>query len=131
MRRLILIGCVVSLLCLPMPMTQAAPEPAKEEPAAAKPDQPLSRRERREAERAKAEKEQAEIPVIEAYLPASASDDEIQAVVDDVVKSSGVTSIKDMGSIMKQCMARFAGKLVDGKKVNAAVKARLENPSGK
>ncbi len=73
-----------------------------------------------------ADKEAAEIPIIEEYLPAAVSDDEIAAVVEEVVSSTGATSIKDMGAVMKQCMARFAGKLVDGKKVNAQVKARLE-----
>jgi uncharacterized protein YqeY len=34
--------------------------------------------------------------------------------------------VKDVGLVMKQCMARFSGKLVDGKKVNALVKERLE-----
>jgi len=72
------------------------------------------------------DKEAAEIPIIEEYLPASASDEDIAAVVDEVFKTVGAVTIKDMGAIMKQCMARFAGKLVDGKKVNAQVKARLE-----
>ena len=72
------------------------------------------------------EKEAAEIPIIEEYLPASASDDEIAAVVDDVISAAGAVTVKDMGAIMKQCMSRFSGKLVDGKKVNALVKARLE-----
>ncbi len=74
-----------------------------------------------------ADKEAAEIPIIEEYLPASASDEEIAAVVDEVFKTVGAVTIKDMGGIMKQCMARFAGKLVDGKRVNALVKARLES----
>jgi uncharacterized protein YqeY len=73
-----------------------------------------------------ADKEAREIVVIESYLPASASDEEIQAVVDEVIRETGASSLKDLGSVMKQCMGRFAGKLVDGKKVNAAVKQRLE-----
>ncbi len=73
-----------------------------------------------------AEKEAAEIPIIEEYLPASASEEEIAAVVDAVLKDAGPVTVKDLGSIMKQCMARFAGKMVDGKKVNALVRARLE-----
>ena len=72
-----------------------------------------------------ADKEACEITVIEAYLPASASDEEIDAVVDGVLRETGASSLKDLGSVMKQCMSRFAGKLVDGKKVNAAVKQRL------
>ncbi len=72
-----------------------------------------------------ADKEAREILVIESYLPASATDEEIQAVVDEVIRETGASSLKDLGSVMKQCMGRFAGKLVDGKKVNAAVKQRL------
>ena len=73
-----------------------------------------------------ADKEAAEIPIIEEYLPAAATDEEIAAVVEEVVRTCGAVSIKDMGAVMKQCMARFAGKLVDGKKVNAQVKSKLE-----
>jgi uncharacterized protein len=72
-----------------------------------------------------ADKEAREIPVIEAYLPASVTDEEIQAVVDEVIRETGAATLKEMGAVMKQCMARFAGKLVDGKKVNAVVKQRL------
>ncbi len=73
-----------------------------------------------------AEKEAAEIVVIEAYMPAEVSDAEIEGVVDDVLRETGASSARDIGPVMKQCMARFAGKPVDGKKVNALVRARLE-----
>jgi uncharacterized protein YqeY len=73
-----------------------------------------------------ADKEAAEIKIIEAYLPAAVSDDEIERVVDEVVRETGAASPKDIGGVMKQCMARFAGKVVDGKRVNAAVRRRLE-----
>jgi uncharacterized protein len=73
-----------------------------------------------------ADKEAREITVIEGYLPAAVSDEEIGQMVDEVVRETGAQSLKDIGSVMKLCMARFAGKLVDGKKVNAAVKQRLE-----
>ena len=73
-----------------------------------------------------AEKESREIKVIEEYLPAAASEEEIESVVDEVIRETGAASIKDLGTVMKQCMSRFAGKLVDGKKVNAAVRRRLE-----
>ena len=49
----------------------------------------------------------------------------LSAVVDEVVNAGGALSARDIGPVMKQCMARFAGKLVDGKKVNLLVKARL------
>jgi uncharacterized protein len=73
-----------------------------------------------------ADKETAELQIVETYMPAGVSDEEIAAVVDEVVKASGAASTRDIGPVMKQCMARFAGKLVDGKKVNFLVKTRLE-----
>ncbi len=72
-----------------------------------------------------ARKEQAEIAILEAYLPASASDEELAAAVDAAVADTGATSAKDMGKVMKAVMAGLAGKTVDGKKVSEAVKARL------
>ncbi len=74
-----------------------------------------------------ADKEAAEIKIIEEYLPAAVSEDEIEKIVDEVLKETGASSPKDIGAVMKQCMARFAGKLVDGKRVNAAVRSRLES----
>lgn len=72
-----------------------------------------------------ADKEAAEIKIIEEYLPAAVSDDEIARVVDEVIRETGAASPKDLGMVMKNSMAHFAGKLVDGKKVNALVKQRL------
>ena len=72
-----------------------------------------------------AAKEEAEIVVLTAYLPASASDDEIAAAVAGAVAETGATSAKDMGKVMKAVMAALAGKTVDGKKVSEAVKGRL------
>jgi len=72
-----------------------------------------------------ADKESAEIKVIEEYLPAAVSDEEITAIVDTVIIETGAPSIKDMGKVMKACMARFSGRPVDGSKVSEAVKARL------
>src|SRR5262245_46597002 len=72
-----------------------------------------------------ADKEAAEIRVIEEYLPAGVSDDEIAALVDEVIRTTGATSVKDVGAVMKQAMARFAGRRVDGARVSALVKQRL------
>jgi uncharacterized protein YqeY len=72
-----------------------------------------------------ADKEQAEIAVLNAYLPAAASDDEIAAAVAAAVTETGATSAKDIGKVMKAAMAALTGKTVDGKKVNEAVRARL------
>jgi len=72
-----------------------------------------------------ADKEQAEIAVLDAYLPASASDEEIAAAVAAAVADTGATTAKDMGKVMKAAMAALAGKTVDGKKVNEAVRRSL------
>ncbi len=72
-----------------------------------------------------ADKEQAEIAVLDAYLPASASDDEIAAAVKAAVSDTGATSAKDMGKVMKAVMAALAGKTVDGKKVSEEVRRSL------
>jgi uncharacterized protein YqeY len=72
-----------------------------------------------------ADKEQAEIVVLNTYLPASASDDEIAAAVTAAIAETGATSAKDMGKVMKAVMAGLAGKTVDGKKVSETVKDKL------
>jgi uncharacterized protein YqeY len=72
-----------------------------------------------------ADKEQAEIAILNTYLPASASDDEIAAAVTAAIAETGATSAKDMGKVMKAVMAGLAGKTVDGKKVSESVKAKL------
>ena len=72
-----------------------------------------------------ADKEQAEIGVLNAYLPAAASDDEITAAVTAAIAETGAAGAKDMGKVMKATMAGLAGKTVDGKKVSETVKAKL------
>ena len=72
-----------------------------------------------------AETERAEIAVLETYQPPSASDAELAAAVDAAVASTGATSAKDMGKVMKAVMAALAGKTVDGRRVNELVRARL------
>lgn len=71
------------------------------------------------------EKETAEIKVIEEYLPAAVTDEEIEKAVDAVISETAATSIKDMGKVMKGCKERFAGRPVDGAKVSEIVKSRL------
>jgi uncharacterized protein len=72
-----------------------------------------------------ANKEAAEIKVIEQYLPAAVTDEEIATIVEATIAETGATSIKDMGKVMKACMARFSGRPVDGTKVSELVKAKL------
>ena len=74
-----------------------------------------------------AEKEAAEIVIIEAYMPKSASEAEVVATVKATIAEMGFPTIKDMGTVMKNAMAKFAaaGQRVDGKMVSEAVKREL------
>ena len=72
-----------------------------------------------------AQKEEAEIKIIEEYLPAAASEDDIRAAIGEAVQETGATSIKDMGKVMKATMARLAGKTADGTRVSQLVKEKL------
>ena len=72
-----------------------------------------------------ADKEEAEIKILELYLPAGASLEEIDAAVTSALQETGATSAKDLGKVMKATMAKLAGKNVDGKQVSEKVRARL------
>jgi len=63
--------------------------------------------------------------VIEEYLPAEATEAEITAAIEKAIAETGAASMKDMGKVMKACMAHFSGRLVDGAKVSELVKTRL------
>src|SRR6185437_4599954 len=71
--------------------------------------------------------EMAEITLIETYLPKAAGEAEIAAGVKAVIAEMGSPTMKDMGTVMKNAMARFAaaGMRVDGKVVSEAVKKEL------
>ena len=74
-----------------------------------------------------ADKETAEIAMIEAYMPKAAGEEQIVAGVKAVIAEMGSPALKDMGTVMKNVMARFsgAGIRVDGKQVSEAVKREL------
>jgi uncharacterized protein YqeY len=74
-----------------------------------------------------ADKEAAEIKIIETYLPKPAGEEEIVAGVKAAIAEMGSPTMKDMGTVMKNAMARFAaaGMRVDGKIVSDAVKKEL------
>jgi uncharacterized protein len=72
-----------------------------------------------------AEKEAAEVKIVEAYLPAGASDEEIDAAVAAAITEIGATTAKDVGKAMKAAMAKLAGKNADGKRVSEKVRAKL------
>ena len=73
-----------------------------------------------------AEKEEAERALIESYLPAAATEQEVEAAVAEALAETGATSPKQMGLVMKAAQARLAGKTVDGKALSDKVRSRLQ-----
>jgi uncharacterized protein YqeY len=74
-----------------------------------------------------AQKEEAEIKVIEEYLPAAASEEDIRQAVAEAIKETGAASMKDMGKVMKAAIARLAGKSADGARISHTVKEKLSS----
>ena len=72
-----------------------------------------------------AEKEENEARIIQSYLPASASEDQMSLAVDETIAEMGATSMKDMGAVMKAARAKLEGKTVDGKVLSDLVKSKL------
>jgi len=72
-----------------------------------------------------ADKESAEIDVLQRYLPAAATPEEIATAVDLAIRETGATSLRDIGRVMKAALPRLAGKNADGKAVNEAVRRKL------
>ena len=70
-------------------------------------------------------KEEAEKLIIESYLPAAASDEEVNAAIDAAIAETGATTAKQMGLVMKAVQTKLAGKTIDGKVIAEKVKARL------
>ena len=73
-----------------------------------------------------AAKERQEISIIESYLPKALSADELERIVETVIRETGAGSAKDMGAVMKTVMARLAGQPVDGKHVSDLVRSKLK-----
>jgi uncharacterized protein YqeY len=71
------------------------------------------------------DKETAEIAVIETYLPAAASQEEIEEAVRAAIAETQASSMKDMGKVMKTVQAALAGKNADGRLVSEVVKSKL------
>jgi uncharacterized protein len=74
------------------------------------------------AEQAAAERFEAEL--IEAYLPQQLSDQELAELVDAAVEETGASEQRQMGQVMSALMPKLSGR-ADGKRVSAAVRARL------
>ena len=73
-----------------------------------------------------AEKEEGERTIIESYMPAAATDVDIDAALDAAIAETGATELKQMGVVMKAAQAKLAGKTVDGKVLSERVKGRLK-----
>lgn len=73
-----------------------------------------------------ADQEAAELAILEEYLPKQLSDEDIARVVDEIIAQVGANSPQDMGKVMGPAMQKLKGK-ADGKKVQEAVKARLNS----
>ncbi len=72
-----------------------------------------------------ADREEAELKLIESYMPSAPTDAEIQAAIAAALTETGVTSLKQMGVVMKAAQARLAGRRVDGKALSERVRASL------
>lgn len=72
------------------------------------------------------EQETAELKILETYLPAQMSREQIETLVSDVIAALGAKTLKDMGSVIKEVIARSAGS-ADSKTVSELVKAKLSS----
>ncbi len=72
-----------------------------------------------------ADKEEAELRIVESYMPAAPSEEEIDAAIASALSETGITSLKQMGVVMKSTQAKLAGKRIDGKSLSEKVRAKL------
>jgi len=68
--------------------------------------------------------EENELRVLQSYLPAQLSEEDLAKAVDEIIAEVGAVSARDMGKVMRAAMAKLAGR-ADGRTVNALVKAKL------
>ncbi len=71
------------------------------------------------------DKETSELKVLESYLPAGASDAEMDAAIGKAIVDVGATSIKNMGAVVKAAKEALTGKAVDGKALSDRVREKL------
>jgi uncharacterized protein YqeY len=76
-----------------------------------------------------AEKEAKEILIIERYLPAAPSDQELHHAIEAAIAEEGADSLKQMGAVIKAARAKLEGKAVDGKTLSDRVRQRLSEKS--
>jgi uncharacterized protein len=70
------------------------------------------------------EKETAELKVVQEFMPAQMSDEEVEGIIKKAIAEIGAVSVKDMGKVMKVLMPQLTGK-ADGKMVGDKVKTLL------
>jgi uncharacterized protein YqeY len=71
------------------------------------------------------EKEQKELAILESYLPAGASEAEMDAAITKAIAETGANSIKQMGAVVKAAKTALEGKTVDGKALSDRIRERL------
>ena len=72
-----------------------------------------------------ADKEEKEILIIESYLPAAPTEADMDEAIAAALAETGITSLKQMGVVMKAAQAKLAGKRVDGKALSDRVRSKL------
>jgi uncharacterized protein YqeY len=72
-----------------------------------------------------ADKETKEIAIIESYLPAAPSNDDMEKAISAAIQETGANSMKQMGAVVKAAKAKLEGKTVDGKLLSDLVRERL------
>lgn len=72
-----------------------------------------------------AEKEKKEIGIIEEYLPAAPTDEEMHRAIEAAIGQEGADSLKQMGAVIKAARVKLEGKAIDGKALSDRVRERL------
>jgi len=72
-----------------------------------------------------ADKETKEIAIIESYLPAAPSNDDMEKAIAEAIQETGANSMKQMGAVVKAAKAKLEGKTVDGKLLSDLVREKL------
>jgi hypothetical protein len=72
-----------------------------------------------------ADKEESELKLIESYMPAAPTEAEVDEAIAAAMFETGVTSLKQMGAVMKAAQAKLAGRRVDGKALSDRVRSKL------
>jgi uncharacterized protein YqeY len=71
-----------------------------------------------------AAKEESELAILEEFMPAPLTEEELESIVDDAIAENGATSIRDMGRVMADVMPQIAGR-ADGSAVSQLVREKL------